>query len=164
MLYKSLFSANIVEGFYGTPWSFEDRVDLINFCGKYKLNAYIYGPKNDIYHRENWREPYPNYKIEEFRKTILISKKNKVKFIFSISPGIDINFIGEQAEKDFNYLIEKIDSIYRIGCRDFAIFFDDLIIKDGLNQAQFLNKVKKLLKKKYFNINSLYLGKIISIK
>ena len=145
----------IVEGFYGIPYTFEDRVELITFCGKNRLNAYIYGPKNDTYHRDNWREPYPKDKLAEFQNTILISKKNKVKFIFAISPGIDINFVGEQANKDFNYLMEKIDSIYKIGCRDFAIFFDDIKIKDGLNQAIFLNKVSRLLKKKYFNINRL---------
>ena len=93
--------------------------------------------------------------MEEFKKTILISKKNKVKFIFAISPGIDINFVGEQADKDFNIIIQKIDSMYKIGCRNFAIFFDDIKNKDGLNQAIFLNKVSRLLKKRYFNINRL---------
>ena len=37
----------IVEGFYGTPWTYEDRADLINFCGQQNLNAYIYAPKDD---------------------------------------------------------------------------------------------------------------------
>ena len=27
----------IVEGFYGTPWTFEDRADLIKFTGKHNL-------------------------------------------------------------------------------------------------------------------------------
>jgi hyaluronoglucosaminidase len=37
----------IVEGFYGTPWNFDIRADLIRFCGEYNLNAYIYAPKDD---------------------------------------------------------------------------------------------------------------------
>ena len=57
----------IVEGFYGTPWSFEDRADLINFCGKNNLNAYIYAPKDDPYHRDQWRKPYPEDKIKDLK-------------------------------------------------------------------------------------------------
>ncbi len=49
----------IVEGFYGTPWTTTDRMDILGFCGEHGLNAYIYAPKDDPYHRDKWREPYP---------------------------------------------------------------------------------------------------------
>ncbi len=42
----------VVEGFYGTPWSQEERLDQIKMYGEYKMNAYIYAPKSDPYHRE----------------------------------------------------------------------------------------------------------------
>ena len=32
----------VVEGFYGTPWSQEERLDQIKMYGEYKMNAYIY--------------------------------------------------------------------------------------------------------------------------
>ena len=78
----------IVEGFYGTPWTFEDRADLIKFSGKHKLNAYIYAPKDDPYHRNKWREPYPEDKIKDLKDLISIGEKNKVRFIFAVSPGL----------------------------------------------------------------------------
>src|SRR5699024_1587797 len=37
----------VVEGFYGTPWSQEDRMSQIKFYGRVKANTYIYGPKDD---------------------------------------------------------------------------------------------------------------------
>ena len=37
----------VVEGFYGNPWSHEDRQDLFRFYGDNKMNIHIYGPKND---------------------------------------------------------------------------------------------------------------------
>ena len=52
----------IVEGFYGKPWNFDIRVDMLKFCGEYNLNSYIYAPKDDPYHRDKWREPYPDDK------------------------------------------------------------------------------------------------------
>ena len=48
-----------IEGFYGNPWSHQDRLNQIEFYGKSKLNTYIYAPKDDVYHREKWRDPYP---------------------------------------------------------------------------------------------------------
>ena len=155
----------IVEGFYGSPWSFEDRIDLIKFCGKHRLNSYIYAPKNDIYHRDKWREPYPNNILEELKNLIYFCNENRVQFIFAVSPGLDLNFMGEESEKDFILLLNKLDSIYKIGCRSFAIFFDDIKKAEdsGINQAIFLNKLNHELHKKYsdfgvFNDNNYYLN------
>ena len=55
----------IVEGFYGTPWTQAHRLDMLEFCGTHGLNAYIYAPKDDSYHRAKWREPYPEGKRKE---------------------------------------------------------------------------------------------------
>ena len=142
----------IVEGFYGTPWSFEDRADLIKFSGKHKLNAYIYAPKDDPYHRNKWREPYPEDKIKDLKDLISIGEQNKVRFIFAVSPGLDLNYYDEEGEKDFNILVTKLDSLYEIGCRNFAIFFDDINAgnDDGINQANFLNK----LQSSFFSLNT----------
>ena len=144
----------IVEGFYGTPWTFDDRADLIQFSGKYKLNAYIYAPKDDAYHRDKWRIPYPEDKLKELENLISIAIENDVRFIFAVSPGLDLDY---SEENDFNALMTKLDSIYEIGGRDFAIFFDDINAdsNSGKNQANFLNKVYKELSEKYSDFNSL---------
>ncbi len=55
----------VIEGFYGEPWSHQNRIDLINFCGRNKMNTYWYAPKDDPYHREKWREDYPEEEIEK---------------------------------------------------------------------------------------------------
>ena len=102
----------IVEGFYGTPWSNEDRLDQIEFYGDNKMNTYIYAPKDDPYHRENWREPYPDSEMSRMNELIETSKENKVDFVFAISPGIDINFDGDNGEADFQALINKCQSLY----------------------------------------------------
>ena len=158
-VYISIYHASkieirgIVEGFYGTPWTFEDRADLIKFCGNHNLNAYIYAPKDDLYHRNKWREPYPEDKIIELKNLIILSQENKVRFIFAVSPGIDLNYNGDKGEEDFQILMTKLHSIYEIGCRDFAIFFDDINanIDSGKNQAIFLNRLYDELKQKYNN-------------
>ena len=139
-LAESIPIRGIVEGFYGTPWTFENRIDMIKFCGDHNLNAYIYAPKDDPYHRNKWREPYPSEKINELAKLIEISNQNNVKFIFAVSPGLDLNY---KSNDDLKKMIEKLTEIYNLGCRDFAIFFDDIKNKDGKSQAEFLNAIQK---------------------
>ncbi len=129
----------VVEGFYGTPFTNEQRVDLFKFCREFNFNAYIYAPKDDSFHRENWRVPYPQDKLDEIKILIDSAKKNNVKFIFAVSPGLDLNF----SDDDLNFMVQKLSSVYNLGCRDFAIFFDDIENKDGFAQAQFLNSVEK---------------------
>src|SRR5262249_16174388 len=48
-----------VEGFYGPPYSFAQRRGLFSFLARAGLNTYIYAPKLDPYHRDQWRTPYP---------------------------------------------------------------------------------------------------------
>lgn len=132
-----------IEGFYGTPWSHEDRLSQIEFYGDQKLNTYIYAPKDDLYHREQWREPYPETEMQRMQDLIDTSKENKVDFVFSLSPGIDIRFDGAEGEADYQALVKKCQSLYDMGVRSFAIFFDDIENKDGKKQAELLNRFNK---------------------
>lgn len=130
----------IVEGFYGTPWTHQDRLDQIEFYGENKMNTYIYAPKDDPYHRERWREPYPESEMARMNELIQTSNDNKVDFVFAISPGIDIRFDGDGGESDFQALVSKCESLYNMGVRSFAILFDDISNKDGVKQAELLNR------------------------
>ena len=100
------------------------------------MNAYIYAPKDDLYHREKWRIPYPADKLSELKNLVDISKQNGVRFIFAISPGLDLNYHGKKGDEDFNYLMKKLEAMYDVGVRDFAIFFDDLKDDKGMKTAK----------------------------
>lgn len=128
----------VVEGFYGTPWTQENRIDMLDFCGSHGFNAYIYAPKDDPYHRAKWREPYPQDKLNELAELINEAKSNNVKFIFAVSPGLDLRY----DEDEQNAMIAKLTAMYDLGVRDFAIFFDDIDNMDGGAQAQFLNIIQ----------------------
>ena len=148
----------VVEGFYGTPWTVEDRADIIDFCRKNNLNSYVYAPKDDPYHRNKWREPYPADKLAELKRLVAVANENDVRFIFAVSPGLDLNYKGDKGDEDFRKLIRKLDTMYQIGVRDFAIFFDDLKDDKGRHhengklQAEFLNRVQKNLHDRYKDV------------
>ncbi len=113
----------VVEGFYGEPWSHETRLSLIDFYGRFKMNYYIYGPKDDPYHSSPyWREMYPAEEAEEIRELVEACKRNRVHFVWAIHPGKDIKW----EESDIQNLIKKFDAMYQLGVRAFAVHFDDI--------------------------------------
>lgn len=112
-----------IEGFYGEPWSHEDRLSQLNFYGEHKMNSYIYAPKDDPYHRDKWKEPYPQGKIKEIEQLVKTAQKNHVTFTFAISPG---NTITYSSDADLQALINKAQAMWDVGVRSFALFLDDI--------------------------------------
>lgn len=111
-----------VEGFYGTPWSHEARKSQLEFYGRNKMNVYIYGPKDDPWHRDKWREPYPEVEANRIGELVDVAKKNGVNFYWAIHPGVDIKWNDEDRDK----LMAKLEVMYQLGVRSFAVFFDDI--------------------------------------
>ena len=72
-----------VEGFYGQPWSFEARKSQFRFYGDWKMNTYIYGPKDDPYHgfSTRWRDPYPEAEAQHIAELVRVAHENKVNFV-----------------------------------------------------------------------------------
>lgn len=128
----------VIEGFYGTAWTHEYRKDLFKFMGENKMNAYIYAPKDDPKHRAQWRSLYTGAELQRMTDLITTANDNQVKFIYAISPGGDIN-LGSGYEADFKKLMAKCEQIYELGCRDFAIFLDDIPTLDAKGHAKLLN-------------------------
>ena len=99
------------------------------------MNVYIYGPKDDPYHRTpNWRKPYPAREGEELKVLVNRAKENNVIFYWAIHPGQDIRW----NEEDRSLLLQKFESMYQLGVRGFAVFFDD-ISGEGQRQTSRLN-------------------------
>ena len=113
----------VVEGFYGTPWSHEVRLSLIDTYGRYKMNYYIYGPKDDPYHSSPyWREPYPAKEAQQIKELVEACNRNRVHFVWAVHPGKDIKW----EESDIQNLLKKFNAMYDLGVRAFAVHFDDI--------------------------------------
>ncbi|ETN69805.1 hyaluronoglucosaminidase [Necator americanus] len=61
---RSEFICGVVEGFYGRPWTLEQRKHLFARLNHLGLNTYVYAPKDDLKHRPQWRIPYNNEEAE----------------------------------------------------------------------------------------------------
>ena len=48
----------VIEGFYGRPWTHQQRLGIIDFIGQRDMNLFMYGPKDDPLVRRDWRLAY----------------------------------------------------------------------------------------------------------
>jgi hyaluronoglucosaminidase len=113
-----------IEGFYGSPWTQQERLDQLAFYGRFKLNTYIYAPKDDPYHRDRWREPYPAEQVAGLRSLIDRAAANQVRFTFAVSPGVSICYSDPA---DLAALVAKLDAVYQLGVRAFSVALDDIV-------------------------------------
>ena len=127
----------VIEGFYGNPWSDADRKSQFDFYGRNKLNIYVYGPKDDPYHRTQWRDNYPADKAEIIRSLAETARKNHVDFVWSIHTGGSIS----NNTNDFKAVVNKLEHVYSLGVRNFSIFFDDFGAADAELQVAECNYV-----------------------
>ncbi|MFD7104291.1 beta-N-acetylhexosaminidase family protein [Streptomyces celluloflavus] len=113
----------VVEGFYGKPWTHQERMDQIAFFGSVKLNTYLYAPKDDPYERDRWRDPYPARQARELAELARHAAAHHVRFTYVLSPG---KSIGYNDAGDRRALTGKLRFLYDLGIKDFALAFDDV--------------------------------------
>lgn len=120
----------IVEGFYGAPYTDEQRRDAVDFLAAHRMNVYFYAPKDDAYHRDLWREPYPEEELRALSSLCRYAAERGVRMYFCLSPGKDFRYT---CEEDYAVLLSKLDGMRAAGFEDFALFFDDIepALKDG---------------------------------
>ena len=151
--WPDILERGVVEGFYGNNWSQTDRIRQFEFYGANKMNVYIYGPKDDPYHRNNWRQNYPTAEANKMKELVQKANENKVKFVWAIHPGLDIKW----NKTDSMNVVKKLEAMYGLGVRSFAVFFDDIFGEgtSGIKQAQLLNYVTDEFVKKHDDVDPL---------
>lgn len=113
----------MTEGFYGTPWTREQRLDQLDFMGRTKQNRYLYAPGDDLYRQARWREPYPADQRADFRALAERAEANHVTLAWAVAPG---QAMCMSSDKDVKALNRKIDAMWALGVRAFQLQFQDV--------------------------------------
>ena len=124
--YADVITRGFIEGYYGNPWSTEDRVNLMEWGGYYKLNAYFYAPKDDPKHNAKWRELYTEDelrdKIEPLAKA---GNESKCRFVFALHPFMSNPITPTNYDASVQVLKDKFTQVMDHGVRQIAILADD---------------------------------------
>lgn len=113
----------LVEGYYGRPWSHADRLWMIGRMADWGMNTFVYAPKEDPLHREQWRTPYPEETLAQFAELIGHGDARGVRVGFAIAPGLSIAYASED---DRQALHRKLADFAAIGARFFCLALDDV--------------------------------------
>ncbi|XP_065490483.1 protein O-GlcNAcase-like isoform X6 [Caloenas nicobarica] len=126
------FLCGVVEGFYGRPWSMEQRKLLFQWLKRRELNCYMYAPKDELKHRLLWREPY----TEHEPACSLLSKPPKSRvwslflpFLLARTWCFQVLGIGSCCSKNSGRdpcSPCPCPQVAAMGCHSFALLFDDI--------------------------------------
>ncbi|MFD1675729.1 beta-N-acetylglucosaminidase domain-containing protein [Alicyclobacillus fodiniaquatilis] len=129
----------VIEGFYGAPWTEQERINMFHFMKTQQMNTYVYAPKDDPYQRAKWGVRYPAAQFKQMKTLVENANANGVRFVYSISPGIPAPLPGQSLTQqmidqsityssaaDKQKLEQKINQMESIGVHTFMLSFDDI--------------------------------------
>jgi len=174
---KFLNFTGYIEGYYGKLLSWDDRNKIINRLKTNGMSSYLYAPKEDIYHRLEWRKLYPQKILKSFISFIEFSKIKKIEIIVGIAPGLDFDYNNLYKEfinknhSDLKTLEKKCRQIISFGARNIALMFDDVDQskyfqasnekEEGFLHGKIANHLKKKLKVNIFVVPRIYSDELI---
>ncbi len=128
--------SGVIEGFYGTPWSPEQRLRLIELLGKWGLNTFMVGPKDDPWHRMNWKAPFGADLMAHVDDLVEQGRRNNVAIAVAMSPGLTIRYSNPD---DIQALVAKAHDLMAHGVSHIALLVDDIpdTLQHPQDQSQF---------------------------
>ena len=94
----------VIEGFYGKPWTHVERIDMINFLEKAKLNTYFLAPKDEPGHRRSWQDLRPDSELVKLRELVAHATSKGITFGTAVSPGQTIIY-SDSADKATRFIM-----------------------------------------------------------
>lgn len=113
----------LIEGFYGNPWTREQRLELVGFMGARGLNTLVYAPKDDPLVRRDWRIAYGGDELERLAELVERCSREGVALVYCLSPGLSIRYSDEA---DADALCRKLESVAALGVERFGLLLDDI--------------------------------------
>ena len=113
-----------IEGYYGRLFDWQDRQRIIDRMAALGMSTYVYAPKEDPFHRVEWRTAWPQDWLRAFADFCEHARDRQIDVIGGIAPGLD--YARGDEDKDFVSLSEKTASLARAGAAGIALMFDDI--------------------------------------
>ena len=136
-----------IEGYYGIPWSNEDRMSLMKFGGDFKMTSYVFAPKDDPYHKNLWRELYPEEELAAIKEMVQVGNDSKCRFVWTAHPFMG-GFNASKVDEEIPSLLKKFDQLYDAGVRQFGVLGDDVGSLDRSVVIKMMNSVSAWAKEK----------------
>jgi hyaluronoglucosaminidase len=128
----------IVEGPYGPTWDHGARERVLRWMPAHGFNAYVHAPKDDLWQRTQWRDPYPAEQQAAFDAEIRLARARGVEWVPNLSPAVPLiptpaapqgspsRDLCFACPEDLAAVVDKLEPFRRAGARTFMLSFDDV--------------------------------------
>lgn len=113
----------VIEGFYGRDWRRDERLAVFDWTKAAGMNAYVYGPKDDVHVRARWRVPYGTSEMAKLADLRAEAETRGLTFFIALAPSLDVTYSDAG---DRSALIARVDQLIAAGMRDLVLLFDDI--------------------------------------
>jgi hyaluronoglucosaminidase len=113
----------VIEGFYGTPWTHEQRLRGLSQFSDFGFNRYLLAPKDDPWHRYDWRSPLSEDFLHRVSELMARGRENAITVSVAISPGLTVEYSDG---RDVEAIMVRFKQLHSIGVREFGLFLDDI--------------------------------------
>ena len=133
-----------IEGYYGRLLDWHDRNRLLGGVTAAGMTSYFYAPKEDVCHRQFWRQPYDKAWQAEFAQFAATAAAKNIHLIAGIAPGLDFDFASLDAsmdqKNDFTILVAKARQFLANGASMIALLMDDIAADFEVRSGSFTNE------------------------
>ncbi len=150
----------ILEAFYADRlYSAQERVRLIRLAARLRQDRYVYGPKNDPYHRKLWEQPYPPEALRPITLAAAAAREELLDFFWAISPAQRYDARAARGSYGFDRIEAKLRRLHEAcGVTNFALFLDDRNVFDARRDVPLMARFCEFVKKHWPSARILIVG------
>lgn len=113
----------VIEGYYGKPWSWPAREDVVRRLAPHGYGVFIYAPKAQARLRRRWREPFDPETREALGRFAGVCAAATVELGVGLSPFELWRGFDDEARAA---LTDRLAEFEALGVKRLAILFDDM--------------------------------------
>ncbi|MCX6428854.1 MAG: protein O-GlcNAcase [Actinobacteria bacterium] len=113
----------VIEGFYGNPWTHQQRLKGIESFADFGMNSYMMAPKDSPWQRFDWRKPFDQPLLDSTAELVERGNLHGVGISVCVSPGLSVKYSDDA---DVEAIMIRYRQLAAIGVKHFGLLFDDI--------------------------------------
>ncbi len=113
----------LIEGFYGTPWTAEARLAMVEWAGTLRMTHYLYAPKAAPLINTAWMLPFEKLDLAHFKALAEAGSRNRVRICVEMHPSWMFHY---SSPEDRSVLLGKFQAVMEQGVDCIVLAFDDV--------------------------------------
>jgi len=126
----------VIEGFYGTPWTHQQRLRGIANFADFNMNTFMVAPKDSPWQRFKWRAPFTEEFLSKVSELTAMGELHGISVAVCVSPGLSVTY---SSDADRQAVLTRYRQLSGVGVKHFGLLFDDISweLSDVVDQQRY---------------------------